>query len=65
MKGAEVEAKILKAEGVEFVSLFPDQELANAVAEEGIRTIMARQERVAVNIADGYSRLSNRRKIGD
>ena len=38
MKGAEVEAKILKAEGVEFVSLFPDQELANAVAGEGIRT---------------------------
>jgi len=64
MKGAEVEAKILKAEGVEFVSLFPDQELANAVAEEGIRTIMARQERVAVNIADGYSRVSNGRKIG-
>jgi acetolactate synthase-1/2/3 large subunit len=64
MKGAEVEAKILKGEGVEFVSLFPDQELANAVAGEGIRTIMARQERVAINIADGYSRVSNGRKIG-
>lgn len=36
MKGAEVEAKILKAEGVEFVSLFPDQELANALAGEEI-----------------------------
>ena len=64
MKGAEVEAKILKAEGVEFVSLFPDQELANAAAGEGIRTIMARQERVAINIADGYSRVLNGRKIG-
>lgn len=64
MKGAEVEAKIIKAEGVEFVSLFPDQELANALAGEGIRTIMARQERVAINIADGYSRVLNGRKIG-
>jgi len=64
MKGAEVEARILKAEGVEWVSLFPDQELANAIAELGIRPIMTRQERVAVNMADGYSRVTNGRKIG-
>lgn len=64
MKGAGVEAKILKAEGVEFVALYPDQELANALAEEGIRVIMPRQERVGINIADGYSRVSNGREIG-
>ncbi|MCW3992376.1 MAG: thiamine pyrophosphate-requiring protein [Candidatus Bathyarchaeota archaeon] len=64
MKGAEVEAKILKAEGVEFVALFPDQMLANALAEEEIRVIMPRQERVGINMADGYSRISNGRKIG-
>jgi acetolactate synthase-1/2/3 large subunit len=64
MKGAEVEARILKAEGVEWVSLYPDQELANALAEVGIRPIMARQERVAINMADGYSRVMNGRKIG-
>ncbi|KON31277.1 hypothetical protein AC482_01250 [miscellaneous Crenarchaeota group-15 archaeon DG-45] len=64
MKGAEIEAKILKAEGVEFVALFPDQSLANALAEEGIRTIMPRQERVGINMADGYSRISNGRRIG-
>jgi len=64
MKGAEIEAKVLKAEGVEFVSLYPDQALANVLAGEGIRTIMARQERVAINIVDGYSRVTNGRKIG-
>jgi len=64
MKGAEVEARILKTEGIEWVSLFPDQELANALAEVGIRTIMPRQERVAVNMADGYSRITNGRRIG-
>jgi acetolactate synthase-1/2/3 large subunit len=64
MKGAEIEAKILKTEAVEFVSLFPDQKLADALAEEGIRVIMPRQERVAVNIADAYSRVSKGRKIG-
>jgi acetolactate synthase-1/2/3 large subunit len=64
MKGAEIEARILKAEGIEWVSLYPDQELANALAEVGIRPIMPRQERVAVNMADGYSRVTNGRKIG-
>jgi thiamine pyrophosphate-dependent acetolactate synthase large subunit-like protein len=64
LKSAQIEAKILKAEGVEFVTLFPDQKLADALAEEDIRVIMPRQERVAVNMADGYSRISNGRKIG-
>lgn len=64
MKGTRVQAKILKMEGVEWVSLFPDAALADALAEEGIRTIMPRTERVAVNIADGFSRICNGKKIG-
>jgi acetolactate synthase-1/2/3 large subunit len=64
MKGAEVEARILKDEGVEFVSLFPDQMLSDALADVGIRVVMPRNERVAVNMADGYSRVSNGRRIG-
>ena len=35
-----------------------------ALVEEGIRPIVARQERVAENMADGFSRVSNGRKIG-
>jgi acetolactate synthase-1/2/3 large subunit len=64
MKGAEAEAKILKSEGVEFITLYPDIDLTNAAAIEGIRTIMPRKERIAVDIANGVSRVSNGRKIG-
>ena len=64
MKGAEAEAKVLKAEGIEFITQFPDLGLTDAAAREGIRTIMARKERVVVDIANGFSRVSNGRKIG-
>jgi len=64
MNCASAEARVLKLEGTEFVSLFPDSALIDALAEEGIRPILARTERVAVDIADGYSRVTNGRKIG-
>jgi len=58
VKASEAVARILKLEGVKFVSCFPPNALINASAEEGIRTILTRQERVAVNMADGYTRVS-------
>ncbi|MFQ6094571.1 MAG: thiamine pyrophosphate-requiring protein [Candidatus Bathyarchaeia archaeon] len=58
MKAVEAIAKVLKLEGVKFVSCFPPNALINASADAGIRTILTRQERVAVNIADGYTRVS-------
>jgi len=58
MKAVEAIVEILKMEGVKFVSCFPPNALINASTEAGIRTILARQERVAVNIADGYTRVS-------
>ena len=57
-------ARILKTEGVEWVSCFPSNELIEAVAEQGIRTIMFRQERGALMAADGFSRVNDRRKFG-
>jgi len=51
-------AKILKKEGIDFVTGFPSSPLFEAVALENIRTIQARTERVAVNIADGFTRAS-------
>ncbi|MFC2069816.1 thiamine pyrophosphate-requiring protein [Chloroflexota bacterium] len=64
MQGRTAIAKILKMEGVKFISGFPMNPVIEACAEEGIRSIMARNERVGVGIADGYTRVSNGKKIG-
>jgi acetolactate synthase-1/2/3 large subunit len=64
MKGADIEARILQLEDVKCITLYPDIELTDAAATVGIRTIMPRTERVAVDIANGLSRVSNGRTIG-
>jgi len=64
MDGDRVIAKILKLEGVEWIACFPHQSLIDAVAKEGIRPIICRQERAGVNMADGFSRINAGRKIG-
>lgn len=58
MKVKEAIVDILKMEGISFVSCFPPNKLINPCANSGIRTILVRQERVAVNMADGYARVS-------
>jgi thiamine pyrophosphate-dependent acetolactate synthase large subunit-like protein len=60
----EAVARILKIEGVDWVSCFPSNQLIEAAAKEGIRTLMFRQERGAIMAADGYSRMNNRKKFG-
>jgi acetolactate synthase-1/2/3 large subunit len=64
MTGDQIIAKILKAEGVDWLSCFPAQTLIDAASQEGIRPILCRQERAGVNMADGYSRIHNGKKIG-
>ena len=64
MLGSQVIARILKLEGVKQVFCFPFTPILDALAVEGIRPIVARQERVAVNMADGYSRVSFGKHIG-
>ena len=64
MNGYDVMAKILKAEGVEYLIAFPYQNLIEAVSKIGITPIICRQERAGVNMADGISRTSNGRKLG-
>ncbi len=64
MKGKTAIARILKKEGVEFVVGFPYNPLFDAIAEEGIRPIKTRTERVAVNIADGFTRASFGKRHG-
>ncbi len=57
-------AKILKRENVHWVSCYPSNPLIEAVAKEGIRPIAFRHERGAVMAADGYSRVSDRKRFG-
>lgn len=64
MKGDNAIARILKAEGVEWLACFPAQTLIDQAAREGIRPILPRQERTGINMADGYSRVMNGKKIG-
>ena len=64
MNSVEYVASILKQEGVEWMSCYPSNPLIEAVAREGIRPVAFRHERGAVMAADGYSRLSDRRRFG-
>jgi thiamine pyrophosphate-dependent acetolactate synthase large subunit-like protein len=64
MNTLQAVARILKTEDVEWLSCFPSNNLIEAVAQEGIRPIMFRQERGAIMAADGYSRMNNRKKFG-
>ena len=64
MNGIDYIAQILKQEGVEWISCFPSNPLISAAARIGIRPVAFRHERGAVMAADGYSRISDRRKFG-
>ena len=56
MKGGAAIANILKQEGVEYIFCFPNNPLIDAAASVGIRPIITRIERTAVNMAMGYAR---------
>ena len=64
MNGATAVANILKMEGVDLIGCIPMNSLLEAVAIAGIRPILFRQERVGVHAADGFSRVTNGRRIG-
>jgi len=64
MRANDAIAKILAAEGVEYLFCFPAHGLIDACAALGIRPIITRTERTLVNMADGYTRVRNGRRIG-
>lgn len=64
MNGAEALVAILKAEGVRQVFCYPSTPILEALAASGIRTFLARQERVAGNMADGLARSTDGRQCG-
>ncbi|TAK22551.1 MAG: thiamine pyrophosphate-requiring protein [Chloroflexota bacterium] len=64
MKVSAAIAQILKKEGVEFLIGYPVNPIIEAAAEADIRTIMVRQERTGLHMADAVSRVTSADKIG-
>ena len=64
MSNADLIIEILEREGVEYLFGFPNNRLFNSAASHAIRPVIARTERVAINMADAYTRMHNGRKVG-
>ena len=64
MNVAQAVANVLKKEGVEYLFAYPVNPLIESAAELDIRTVIVRQERIGLHMADAVSRLSSGRKIG-
>lgn len=57
-------ARILKQEGVEWVSTFPVCRVNNALGRENVPMVMMRDDRYAIAVADGFSRITAGQRIG-
>ncbi len=64
MRVADAIAEVLKREGVEFLVGYPVNPIIEAAAEADIRTIIVRQERTGLHMADAFSRLNSGDRIG-
>ena len=64
MKAANAVAEILKREGVEFLIGYPVNPIIEAAAQADIRTIIVRQERTGLHMADAVGRVSSGQRIG-
>jgi thiamine pyrophosphate-dependent acetolactate synthase large subunit-like protein len=57
-------ARALKIEGIDILFAYPVNPLIEAAATEDIRTVIVRQERTGLHMADAYSRVTSGDKIG-
>jgi acetolactate synthase-1/2/3 large subunit len=64
VKVAAAVAEILKREGVSFLIGYPVNPTIEAAAEADIRTIIVRQERTGLHMADAVSRVTSGQRIG-
>ncbi len=64
MKVVEAIAEILKREGVEMLLAYPVNHIIEYAARADIRTIICRQERIGLHMADAIARLTSGEKIG-
>ena len=64
MKTDDAMAEILKREGVEYLFGYPRNALLEAAAKKNIRTIIVRQERTGLHMADAVSRMTRGKSMG-
>ena len=64
MKVVNAIAEVLKREKIKFIIGYPVNPIIEAAAEVDIRTIIVRQERIGLHMADAVSRLSSGDDIG-
>ncbi len=64
MKAVDAVVEILKREGVEFLIGYPLNDIIEAAARADMHTIIPRQERTGLHMADGFSRINAGRPLG-
>lgn len=64
MKVSEAIAEILCREGIEVIFGYPRNAVLETAAAKGIRTIIVRQERTGLHMADAFSRMSRGKRMG-
>ena len=64
IKAANGVARILKAEGIDWISCYPTSHINNALGEEGVPIYMMGEERFGVAVADAFSRVTCGTRIG-
>jgi acetolactate synthase I/II/III large subunit len=64
MRADQAVIEVLKREGVTTLFCFPTTSVIETAVERGLRPIVCRQERVGVDMADGYARVTNGRPPG-
>jgi acetolactate synthase-1/2/3 large subunit len=64
MNAADAVAEILKREGVQFLIGYPVNSIIEAAARADIRTIIVRQERTGLHMADAVSRVCSGQQVG-
>jgi len=64
MNVADAIAYALKAEGVEILFAYPVNTLIEAAAKIDIRTVIVRQERIGLHMADAVGRMTSGERIG-
>ncbi len=64
IKAANGVARILKAEGIPWISCYPTSHVNNAAGEEGLPIYMMGEERFGIAVADAFSRITCGKRIG-
>ena len=64
MRADQAVIEVLKREGVTTLFCFPTTSVIETAVAAGLRPIICRQERVGVDMADGYARVTNGRPPG-